>query len=918
MQANTLKTLALLLTAGLSLPLQAQINTSPLAGEETIPVKPVRDEGAVELDTVEVTGSRIKRSQVEGPLPIVSISRADIDRTGDIGLSEILRQQSFNSFGSFSPTSGSGAAQGGSTIDLRGLGSERTLVLVDGRRLPNNPAFAGAAQNINNIPLVLVDRVEILREGASAIYGSDAIGGVINIITKKDLTGFELSSQVDRPSAAGGDANTLTLAGGVSAGSGNLFFAVEHYDKGIVFNRDRPIERNLSSAFGYPGTVYRYSADGSTFNSRAPFDECPTGGFDSSAEFPDSAVISNRCRFRFASIAALTADVKRDSLLLGGQTSLTENIQGFARISATTARSFGRFAPAPVDSIVDGVAAPDAFGNLGISMAADNPNNPFPGEMLVLNYRPVFLGPRDNTVVDQVNQYLFGAKSDYLDFLGFTGWEVALSHNRYQQREIGINYGLVREFQGAIDDGSFDPFNPTDAAANSFRHTTATDNNFQSTGLDANINYDLKLTQAFTLPFVFGMEFREDDFQTLSDAESAQSVLFNGDQVVGFTQSNVFGSAGGSARGDRSYKAAYLETVANWLEGTLETGFALRFDDYSDVGNKVSPKFSLGYRPIEAVLARVSYSKGFRAPDLQSLYGGPAKSAETTVDTAACAANPADTSACDPEQRTVVFDSNPKLKPEKSTSISSGAVWSITQDWSASLDYYSVTVDDAISNLAPQAVFDNELRCQQENRPCAARDEGYVVRTSGGGLIFAYIPAANAAKLQTRGIDLDSSYKFDTDFGAFTVNGNLSRVLSYKRQDSIGGELLERLNTLNANGEIYPKWRGTAGLNWSQGAYGATLGLNYVGAVRDCDVSDVQAGDPDGACLNTFKDYTTVDLQGVWDAPWNAQITLGVRNLFDQDPRISQYTKSSADSGAFYALHDLDGQTPFVRYSQRF
>ncbi len=860
---------------------------------------------------------------------MVQISRQEIDQSGDSSIADVLRGQTFNSFGSFSPTSGTGAAQGGAQVDLRGLGSERTLVLIDGRRLPNNPAFSGAAQNINNIPMALVERVEILREGASAIYGSDAIGGVINIITRKDYSGMQFGTQLDRPDGPGGDANTATLAGGLSNGEGNLYFALEYYDKGMITNRDREVARNLSSALGFPGTIYQYDANGNAVaqpsnpdgggNPRnfRPFDGCPTEGFDTDPNNQDSALISGRCRYRFASVAALTADVKRQSLTLGGNYNLPYDLTGFARVSLVSAESFGRFAPAPVDSIVEGVNAPDANGNLGVRIGPNNPNNPNPGSTLVLNYRPTFLGPRDNTVDDQVNQYLAGVKGTLFDFYGFNDWEVAVSYNDYKQHDSGINYGLARELQDAIDDGRFNPFDPDPAVADEFRYTTLNNNHFTSSGIDAKINYELDVMEMI-IPFAFGMEYRDDDFAVISDSQSAQAVFFDDNgAVTGFQQSNVFGSAGGSAKGARSYKAAFMETAVNLFDNMLELGFALRFDDYSDVGNAVSPKFSIGYRPLDTVLVRGSFSSGFRAPDLTSMYGAPAKSAEPTVDRVACRDNPNDEVACETNQRTVIFDSNPRLDAEDSESLSVGGIWNVTEQLSLTLDYYDIRVENAITQLAPQTVFDNELRCDQEGRDCDARSEGYVVRTDGGGLVFAYSPAVNAAKLETNGLDLGLNYSFDIEgYGHYSLSANVSRTLSYKRQDAPTAPFLERLDSLNGNGEIYPKFRVSSMLAWNMGMFSSALGANYISKVTDCDAPDKEAGAEE--CGNKLGDYLTIDLQVGVDTPWNQNVTVGIRNLFDEEPQISQYTRSVSTSGTFYGLHDIDQRVAFIRFTQNF
>ena len=191
----------------------------------SMPLGAQEDEEVQEFDTFEVTGSRLKRTDFEGPLPVVQYSRDDIEAAGDITVSQFLRELPFNTFGSFEPESISGSGGQVSTdIDLRGLGSNRTLVILDGRRLPSSGQFSGAAQNLQILPLSAVERIEILKEGASAVYGSDAIGGVINIITRKDYQGVQFAAQVDRPTSDGGDGASYSFLGGLTGGNGSLLF----------------------------------------------------------------------------------------------------------------------------------------------------------------------------------------------------------------------------------------------------------------------------------------------------------------------------------------------------------------------------------------------------------------------------------------------------------------------------------------------------------------------------------------------------------------------------------------------------------------------------------------------------------------------------------------------------------------------
>lgn len=884
--------------------------------------------GATLLEPVVVTGSHLQRVDVEGPLPVAIITRKQIDQSGEISVTALLRNQAFNSFGSRQPGSGTGASQGGAQINLRGLGAERTLVLIDGRRLPNNPAYNGASQNINNIPLALVDRIEVLRDGASAIYGSDAIGGVVNIITKTRFDGLQLSGQIDRPSIEGGDASTASLTGGLSNEKGKLYFALEHYDKNIINGSAlEPISR-LSIASGYPGTIYQYDASGvvvaqpsdldANGNPRnfRPFDSCPRTGFGSNAEFPYSNVVDGRCRYNTGNIVALTADVKRNSLTLGGNYALPFAMTGFGRVSMVSAESFGRFPAAAVDSLVAGINSKEPNGNIGIRIAPDNPNNPNPGSTLVLNYTPTVLGTRDYTANDQVNQFLLGVKGDIGKF-GFKDWEMAVSYDAYLQNGSGINNGLVRQLQQAVDEGRFNPFAPDASVANEFRYTTTTDNHFISKSIDGKLNYEFNLNTT-TVPIVFGVEYRDDDFAVISDAQSAQSVSFAADgSVNGFQQSNVFGTVGGTARGARSHAAAFAETAVQLYDNKLELGFALRFDNYSDVGHAFSTKWSAGYRPFDNLLLRICFGEGFRAPDLSSMYGAPAKATPLIIDRVACVNDPNNVEACSASPQTIINDSNAQLKPEESKNLSAGFVWNASQKLSLTVDYYSIKVNNAITRLPPQAVFDNELRCKNQGRNCNAQQEGYVVRNSANGLLFAYSPIVNAAKLETSGVDIDVNYGFDAgSYGRYTAKAGLARTLSYKRQDAAGAPLLEQLDTLSASTEIFPKFRSNAMLTWAKNALDATLGANYISAITDCDATEKLARNP--YCSKKVGSFLTFDTQFGVTTPWQQHITIGIRNIFDKTPKTSPHLSGPSHPGTFYALHNPEQRVLYLRLTQNF
>ena len=196
------------------------------------------EDAAATLDTIEVTGSRLKRADIEGAVPVIVIDRAQIDASGDVSVADVLRDSTFASFGNFKPQSGS-SAQSLATIDLRGVGSGRTLVLIDGRRAPTNPMSASSGTDLNAIPLAAVERIEILSDGASAVYGSDAIGGVVNVILRKDFNGAEIRYGIGSTEVTGGDLQDMSVVFGSSSDRTRVIGGAASSKRGMVFTRDQ-------------------------------------------------------------------------------------------------------------------------------------------------------------------------------------------------------------------------------------------------------------------------------------------------------------------------------------------------------------------------------------------------------------------------------------------------------------------------------------------------------------------------------------------------------------------------------------------------------------------------------------------------------------------------------------------------------
>ncbi|MDO5611490.1 MAG: TonB-dependent receptor, partial [Pseudomonadota bacterium] len=722
------------------------------------------------LDRVEVTGSRIKRAEVEGPNPVTVISRVELEAAGEISVADYLRNNVYNSFGSARESSGS-ATGSQATISLRGLGSAYTLVLLDGRRMTTSPALAGAAANINLIPTAAVERIEILREGAGAVYGSDAIGGVVNVILRKDYQGLNFSAGYEMPKV-GPNGNTASISGGISSDRGNVTFVLDHQEREMMYNRDI---KGIVTGAGMPWGV-------SVFNSSANFFNPATGlvGVANCDQFANSVRTGpNSCGFDHGATSANESSLTRDSLLVNASYDITENTSFFFRGLSSRTSSLGVYASAPVDTYP--------------TIAADNPFNPF-GMDGTLYYRFTPLGTRDAVRKDTMRDYNFGLRGS-VGWFGGADWEVGLSHGRVSQASVNYNYGLGSALQAAIDSGNYNPFDPTHpsvvSAAPSVGHTVFVESDLTSKGIDGNIAFDLFSIGGRPVGFVAGFEHREDRLVQAYDAQSAAG--------------NVFGSAGAGGNGERKYSAAYFEALFPILD-SLNFTVAGRYDDYNDVGSKFSPRASFEFRPTDSLLFRGSWGKGFRAPTLMDMHRSASSSnlnspplasaglpggdklacdALTAYRTASnnAAYQPYPVDPCDYEmQYQWLVTSNPNLKPEESENWGVGIVWSPTAALSFAVDYYDIKIDNIITTLPRAMAF----QYGDQGRP------GYGVTRSGqitapdgttllpGVPMQILLPIDNGAQRTVRGIDFEASYRIETDtMGRFSTKLSWSHMLEF-------------------------------------------------------------------------------------------------------------------------------------------
>ena len=509
----------------------------------TIPAAYAADEEGAEEDRVVVTGSRLKRSDVEGALPITVIDREQIEQSGESNAADFLRNLTFNSVGSFRPQSGS-SAQGTASISLRGIGSGRTLVLIDGRRLPKSGS-TGSNQDLNVIPLGAIERIEILSDGASAIYGSDAIGGVVNVITRSDFEGAEISlgRQTVSIPETGGDREQGSIVFGTSGEKSKMIGGISWNDRDIIFARHLPWNNRGASVYGNsytPGAFFTWT----TIPGACDF---PGTGF---YEVPNGSAVNatqTRCAFDFTGTSADEASIKNKGLFLKGSYEINDDWGVYMDTRVTRTESFGRYAPVPDSSYFSTSLSPTS---------PNNPTNPLSPVFDTTSglapqtvdwwHRFDALGNRDGNVTNNMTDVLVGATG----VVGDVELDFGLRRTDNRTNDVGTNYLLRSAAVTAIESGDYsllDPYSVDEDVLNSLRITIYRDSVFDQEEAYGTAQFDLFELAGGTSRMLVGAEYRKEIYSDQYDPQSEAG--------------QVGGSAGNSAAGDRNVKALAAEAI---------------------------------------------------------------------------------------------------------------------------------------------------------------------------------------------------------------------------------------------------------------------------------------------------------------------------------------------------------------------
>ncbi len=863
------------------------------------------------LEKIEITGSLIKRIEGETALPVTVVSKEDIVKSGAVSVEQLMSQlPSLASAGNTTGAQAAGATTGGlSAISLRGLGSLRTLVLINGKRVaPYGIPGDSTSVDINSIPLAAIERIEILKEGASATYGSDAIAGVVNFILRDNYQGGEASASYGTSTRGGGatkSANIVYGFGDLAKDRYNVMLTANYTKEDELWGRDRafasrgfgPLTDSTSSNT-FPGniTIPHVGRVNPGFpNNCAPSSNDPN--------FVGDPVYS-QCRFDPAPYVPIVPSAERANVFASLHYALTNELTAYGEISYNANKNSQLEQPSPVSSIFSLAPGNPLFNlspyNNGDGTASStillSPNSPYypfsyvAGALtaagqpvpasngaypaLDVRYRTFFNGGRgldDNT---QTPRLTLGIKGTVL------GWDMdaSLVHMANQITEKTTSGYFIQSQLLPILNGQnpsvgyvnllYPAIGPAPSAAQiaAMQATTFNGTAFvnKTTLDDLNIHAsrDIGTLPGGPLSVGVGAELRHEKFQ-----EDPNNYLKVGD-ISGYGGNFLPVDVG------RSVYAAFAEVDAPLFK-FLEADASVRFDHYQQVGSKTTPKIGFRFQPVKELLVRASVGKGFRAPSLNDLYA-PQTQTVTPVLT-----DPADCVGtvglgCN-VQVTALQGGNAKLQPETSTNVSYGIVFEPTKNISASIDFFNIEIKNVIlsAGLDPTFVFNN-LGTWGSLVTRGAADP-----TLPGHFVASSISEAgiNVGADRVSGFDVDFKWAVPTgDMGTytFTLNGTYFSKYMIQNPDHSYTDQIDVASQTISNGGVIPRWKHRAQVDWTKGSWDIFVAQNWQGTYLD-EFADRQVGT-----------YETYDMNIGYNGFKNWTLNFGGKNILDKDPPFTE------------------------------
>ena len=899
-------------------------------GFASVSVPAFAQEGADEIEKIEITGSRIKRTDMETASPVQVIGADEIRASGAVTLDNVLQQLTVVSGANVNAGINNGSG-GDSTINLRGLGANRTLVLVNGRRMINSGTGASSTVDLNSIPASLIERIEVLKDGASAIYGADAVAGVVNVILRQDVDGVELDVQSGISAEGDAEENTIAFNMGGTYDKGHFIFGAQYTDRKPAGQADRdfsdcPIfETNMGEQFcagssyaqgghvwgdpnhditptgadgayavGDSGYYGRYVDSGEVDEMGNPIPEFMNhdgiAEADLSGRGGEYHDFGNDDYFDWTKDSFLRTPMQALSLSFNAKHEVTDEVTFITESLYTKRWSDQQMAPQPIWNSESWFYNPQSAGGTHTNALVGHVQ---PGEEISYGRRMVESGPRKFSQNVDTFRFVAGLEG----FLA-NDWDWSLSYVKGKNDAVYrlANLHNMGKINQAVLAGEFDPFAQESWSPENVQQFIYTEVNSSGTEMDlisATLAGDLMDTNAGTISFAAGLEHRTESAYDIPDSLTAQGLAND--------------PATEATAGEYTVDEAYAEFVVPVLEDVafadkLEVNAAVRYFDYDTFGSDSTWKLGLAWKVTPELLIRSVASTAFRAPSVSELYGGKATSFEQI-----------NHPATDQTQAEVTVGGNINLTPEEADIFTLGIVAEPIDNLAITVDYYDIEVTNAINTVDDGYIADlclgaNGVTMNDSNAVC--QSAGISIDQSGR-IKFNNV-LQNLGGQNVAGVDITTSYSFSAAELNWNLVWNTALITKHEEIDQ-DGNAVDYKGLITGGAGSYPEIKSNFKVGVSSDNWDANYELRYIDGMDSfssaCQAGNVSCGTP------SVSTVVYHDVSGTYYMSDSVTISGGINNLFDKQ---APYFTGNNDANTDPYTYDTIGRYFYVRAGFKF
>lgn len=899
-------------------------------GAASVSVPAFAQEGADEIEKIQITGSRIKRTDMETASPVQIIGAEEIRASGAVTLDNVLQQLTVVSGANVNAGINNGSG-GDSTINLRGLGSARTLVLVNGRRMINSGTGASSTVDLNSIPASLIERVEVLKDGASAIYGADAVAGVVNVILRQDVEGIELDVQSGMSAEGDAEENTIAFNMGGTYDQGHFIFGAQYTDRKPASQADRdfsecPIfETDMGeqfcagSSYAQGGHVWGNPNHGITGSgvdgAYAIGDTGYYGSYVDSGDVDDMGNAIPEFQYHDGMVAAdlsgrggeyhdfgdadyydwakdsfLRTPMQALSLSFNAKHEVNDEITFITESLYTKRWSDQQMASQPIWNSEPWVYNPESAGGNHTDILVGHVQ---PGEEVSYGRRMVESGPRQMSQNVDTFRFVAGLEG-FLE----NDWDWSLSYVKGKNDAVyrTANLHNMGKINQAVMDGEFDPFAQESWSPENMKQFIYTEVNSSGTEMDmisATLAGDLMDVDAGTISFAAGLEHRTESAYDIPDSITAQGLAND--------------PATEATAGEYTVDEAYAEFVVPVLEDValadkLEVNAAVRYFDYSTFGSDATWKLGLAWKVMPELLVRSVVSTAFRAPSVSELYGGKSTSFSQI-----------NHAATEQSQAEVTVGGNQNLTPEEADIFTFGVVAEPIDNLAITVDYYDIEVTNAINTVDDGYIADLCLGSNGSttNESDAVCQSAGISIDQSGRIKFDNL-LQNLGGQNVAGIDIAAAYSFSAAELDWKLTWNTALITKQEEIDQ-DGNVVDYKGFITGGTGAYPEIKSNFKVSASSDSWVANYELRFIDGMDSfssaCKAGNISCGTP------SVDAVVYHDVSGTYYMSDSVTISGGINNLFDKQ---APYYTGNNDANTDAYTYDTVGRYFYLRAGFKF